>query len=222
MVLISFITGHFKNIFYFTLIVLIHELGHSMTGLIFKFKLKRIEIYPYGGCSKLEYDINTQLIKEFIVLIMGPLMQIVFIYVIRYFVDSSNLVLFERYSRWILYFNLLPIFPLDGGKLINLVLCKFISYYKSYQITIYLSYFLFLSCLLVIIFFHFNLILFLIFIVFGVTLFREIKKTSFYYHRFLIERYINHYHFKYLKNINRLDQMKRDTVHIISNVSEKE
>ena len=58
-VAISLFTGHFRNLFYFTLIILIHELGHSLTGIFLNLNLKRIEIYPYGGCSKLEYDINT-------------------------------------------------------------------------------------------------------------------------------------------------------------------
>ena len=62
--LISLLTGHFRNLFYFTLIIIIHELGHSLMGLLLKFNFKRIEIYPYGGCSKLEYDINTSLINH--------------------------------------------------------------------------------------------------------------------------------------------------------------
>ena len=61
-ILISLLTGHFRNLFYFTIIIIIHELGHSITGLLFHFNLKEIEIYPYGGCSKLEYDINISLL----------------------------------------------------------------------------------------------------------------------------------------------------------------
>lgn len=153
---------------------------------------------------------------------MGPITQIIFIYIIKYFVDNSNYILFERYSRWILYFNMLPVYPLDGGKLINLILCRFISYYKAFQITIYTSYFLFLSCFFTIILLNFNLILFLIFFLLGITLFKEIKKSLLYYQRFLYERYINNYHFKKIKKITKLNEMKRDTIHIISNIPEKE
>ena len=108
---------------------------------------------------------------------MGPITQIIFIYIVKHFIDSSNYILFERYSRWILYFNMLPIYPLDGGKLINLILCRFISYYKAFQITIYTSYFLFLSCFLTINLLNFNLVLFLTFFLLGITLFKEIKKS---------------------------------------------
>ena len=189
---------------------------------ILGWKCIQITLYPYGGCSQFDVDINIPLWQELLVLIMGPITQIVFIYIIKYFVDTSNYILFERYSRWILYFNMLPIYPLDGGKLINLILCRFISYYYAFQITIYISYFLFLSCFLTIIFFNFNLVLFLIFILLGVTLLKEMKKSLLYYQRFLYERYLNDYSFKRIKKIEKLKEMKRGTFHMISNVSEKE
>ena len=189
---------------------------------ILGWKCIRITLYPYGGCSQFDVDINIPLWQELLVLIMGPITQIVFIYIIKYFVDTSNYILFERYSRWILYFNMLPIYPLDGGKLINLILCRFISYYYAFQITIYISYFLFLSCFLTIIFLDFNLVLFLIFILLGVTLLKEMKKSLLYYQRFLYERYLNDYSFKRIKKIEKLKEMKRGTFHMISNVSEKE
>ena len=189
---------------------------------ILGWKCIRITLYPYGGCSQFDVDINIPLWQELLVLIMGPITQIVFIYIIKYFVDTSNYILFERYSRWILYFNMLPIYPLDGGKLINLILCRFISYYYAFQITIYISYFLFLSCFLTIIFFNFNLVLFLIFILLGVALLKEMKKSLLYYQLFLYERYLNDYPFKRIKKIQRLKEMKRGTFHMISNVSEKE
>ena len=189
---------------------------------ILGWKCIRITLYPYGGCSQFDVDINIPLWQELLVLIMGPITQIVFIYIIKYFVDTSNYILFEKYSRWILYFNMLPIYPLDGGKLINLILCRFISYYYAFQITIYISYFLFLSCFLTIIFFNFNLVLFLIFILLGVTLLKEMKKSLLYYQRFLYERYLNDYSFKRIKKIEKLKEMKRGTFHMISNVSEKE
>ena len=104
---ISLITGHFRNIIYFTSIIFIHELGHSITGIILGCKLNRIEIYPYGGCSKLEHDINIRLYKELLILIMGPITQIIFVYLINYFKIDVNKY-FYSYSNYILIFNLLP------------------------------------------------------------------------------------------------------------------
>ena len=60
-------------------------MGHSFTGILLGFQLNRIEIYPYGGCSKLEYDINTSLKKEILVLLMGPIIQVVFVETVKHF-----------------------------------------------------------------------------------------------------------------------------------------
>lgn len=153
------LTGHFRNLFYFTLIIFIHELGHSITGLLLKFNLKRIEIYPYGGCSKLEYDVNIPVIKEFLVLVMGPIFQILFLFIIYYLkIDVPNY--FYTYNYFILVFNLLPIYPLDGGRLFHLLLCVLVSYYNSLRNIMYISYFIFNFIFFYIIIFSNNLIVF--------------------------------------------------------------
>lgn len=213
MVLISFLTGHFKNLFFFTLIIIIHELGHSTIGLIFKFKLKRIEIYPYGGCSKLEYEINTPLIKEFFVLLMGPLTQIIFVNII----GLSNINVpsyFFDYHYFILIFNLLPIYPLDGGKLLNILMSYLLSFYNSLKYSIYTSYFIYIIIFIIEILFIKNLIFFLIFILLGIKVFKEINKVYYYYQKFLLERYLKKYEFRKMKKISILKQMKRDYYHL--------
>ena len=158
---VCFLTGHFRNLLYFTVLILVHECGHFLTGKLLGFKIHRIEIYPYGGCSKLEYDINVPLWKEFLVLIMGPLLQIFFVSIIYY--SKLNIEdYFYSYHYMILIFNLLPIFPLDGGKMLNLILSFFISYYQSLKKTLYLSFFFYSILVLLLLLWQKNLIIFLI------------------------------------------------------------
>ena len=213
MILISFLTGHFKNLFYFTLIIIIHELGHSIAGLILKFKLRRIEIYPYGGCSKLEYDINTPLIKEFLVLIMGPLTQIIFVCIIK-FSNISIPSYFFDYHYFILIFNLLPIYPLDGGKLLNILMSYLLSFYNSLKYSFYISYFIFIIVFILEILFIKNLLFSLIFFLLGLKIFKEINKVYYYYQKFLLERYLKKYKFKKIKKVKLLKEMKKDNYHL--------
>ena len=177
-----------------------------------KLDLKRIEIYPYGGCSKLEYDINIPLIKEFLVLVMGPVFQILFMGIIYYLkIDVPNY--FYTYNYFILIFNLLPIYPLDGGKLLHLLLCCLISYYHSLKYIFYFSYSVFILMFFYFLFFEKNLIVFLIFSLLGIQILNELKRLNYYFEKFLMERYLKDYNFLKTKQVKTIKNMKRDYYH---------
>ena len=101
-------------------------------------KVEYINIYPLGGISHFRMPLNINPLKELLVLIMGPIFQL-FAYMIlmKIFPDKQKII--EFYNWHILLFNLLPIIPLDGGKLLFLLLQKILPYYNSYRITIIIS-----------------------------------------------------------------------------------
>lgn len=58
----------------------------------------------------------------------------------------------------------------------------------------------------------------LIFLLLGIQLLNEIENAKYYFHKFLMERYINDYNFKHLKKINSVKNMRRNYTHyLISN-----
>ena len=99
----------------------------------------KIYLYPLGGISKFNMDQNISLLKEFLILIFGPIFQI-FAYLLlkRLLPQYENIIIVYHYS--ILIFNLLPIYPLDGGKLVNLFLSSVFSFKISYYLSIAISY----------------------------------------------------------------------------------
>lgn len=210
--LISCLSASFKNFFFFLSIIVVHELGHLGMGLILGWKVEGIYLYPYGGVTKFNEDINRKLLEELLILISGPVLQIIY-FILGYFLYNSSL--FNYYNISILVFNLLPIYPLDGGRILNIILSYFVSFRTSYYTSIIFS---FLICLFFIIFSILNKGTLNIILMFLVVIFKikeEFRKRNYYFNKFILERYINNYNFKKMKMVSSIKKMMRDKRHII-------
>ena len=203
------ITGNFKGFFIFSIIILIHELGHIIPAIYYKWKIEKVILLPFGALTLFNEKINRPLKEEFIILISGPLIQIFFTYILLQIHYDSDI---QNYSNLILFFNLLPIYPLDGSKLLNIILNKITNFKKSHLLTIYISllttFFLFIKVKINLIF-----ILIIIFIIGKVI--EELKNHRNLFNLFLLERNMYNFNFKKRKTINNINQMKRDYKHII-------
>ena len=147
---------------------------------------------------------------------MGPLSQFIFSYILLnlpFFNHYQDIIRIYNYT--ILGFNLLPIYPLDGGKLLNIVLSLTNSFKKSLLITLYISYitiFIF-GTLFLIKDFSLNIIIIISFLVFKVNL--EWKNKEYLNDKFLLERYLYKYKFKKRKYVNNINEFMRNRTHII-------
>lgn len=201
------ITGNFKGFFLFTIIILVHELGHILPAIYYKWNIEKIIILPFGALTMFHEKINKPLKEEFIILISGPLMQIIFTYILLKLTNNIEIL---NYSMAILIFNLLPIYPLDGSKLLNIILNKITTFKKSHLLTIYIS-FLTITILLT----QANLIILLIITFTLIKVIEELKNHNAIFNLFLLERYTNNFNFKKRKTIKNIKQMKKDYRHII-------
>ena len=208
--------GLFKNIIYFTTIIFVHELGHFLMAKLLRWKVDKIYFYPYGGYSKFNDDLNKPKWEELLIMIMGPLVQILYFMIIKNYLTINELSIFKTYHYSILFFNLIPIYPLDGGKLLNILLNYFFSFRKSFKLAIIISYIIFaLGCLYLWIS-HISISLSFVLVLTNLIckLTEELRKEKFYFHKFLLERYLNNYNFSKLKIIEKENQMKRDYKHL--------
>ena len=119
--LLAFFTGLFKDFVLFTSIILIHELGHALAALYYKWDIEKIVIMPFGGITIFNEKLNRPIKEEFIILIFGPIFQIIYYRILFPIINSYA---FMNYHYALLFFNLLPIYPLDGAKLLNLLFNK--------------------------------------------------------------------------------------------------
>ena len=104
------LTGHFVNLLIFTSLILIHELGHVITSIIFNYKVDKIIIYPYGGLTKINTLVNTSIKKDLAVALSGILMQSIY-FLIIYILYRNNVTLqiyfFLRFMNGILVYTMI-------------------------------------------------------------------------------------------------------------------
>ena len=174
-------------------------------------KINKIYIYPLGGISKFNMDLNISIKKELLILINGPLFQHL-AYLLLLIIVPTKKDLITTYHYSILMFNLLPIYPLDGGKLIKLLLNKIISYKSSLKLIINISY---LVTGLLLIINKKNISIFIMISLLLILITKEKNKIDYIYNKYLLERYLNNYNFKSNKIINNINKLYRDRNHII-------
>ena len=112
--------------------ILIHELSHSLMAQRYGLDVKEIELYLFGGVSKIEEEPKTPK-SEMIITVVGPLsslligmaLLIVYILPISFPALFSFTLFYSGISNIGLgVFNLLPAFPIDGGRILRAFLWK--------------------------------------------------------------------------------------------------
>lgn len=211
---ILFLCGYIRVGITIFLIVLIHEVGHVLVCLLFGYKIKSVTLYPFGGLTRVEKDINTSPYKELILASAGLFMQII-LYVVALSFGYKN-SLFYKYNKSIFLFNLLPIIPLDGSVIVYSLLNRFTTFKNSYMAYIVVS--IISLIIYIIINYKYSLNNYLIVSIFIYKIYEGIKNYKYVYNRFLVERYLKKYHFKYISTREgNLDILKIDTYQYFKN-----
>ena len=213
------LTGYFPNLIIFTSIIIIHELGHYTIAKINKLNVEKIIIYPYGGLVKMNNPINTSIKKELAVAISGILFQLIY-YLIIIILHKQGIIrdyifnLFTMYNTSILTFNILPIHPLDGSKILNLLLSTILPFNLSNKLNIIIS-IITLILLIIINYYQFNYTTILIIGVILDNLIKYRKQLKYIFNKFLLERYIYKLTYNKTKKISKINNMYKEKYHIL-------
>ena len=143
------ITSQIQIYLILMLFACLHEIGHLCAGIILGFKPREIQISPMGMRIEFkpqweEYNKkigkgNTLAIKRGIVALAGPITNLIIICITIIVMEMNKNLMTSEICTTIIYanfligiFNLIPIYPLDGGRIIKEILHITIGLKKSY------------------------------------------------------------------------------------------
>ena len=133
--------------------VILHELGHALTAKHFGIPTLDITMYPIGGVARLE-SMPKEPRQELLIAIAGPAVNlaiaaVLFVVVIAtgqslalsFYVESEpNVLGMLMWMNLILVgFNMLPAFPMDGGRVLRAGLATKLSYKNATRIAAYVG-----------------------------------------------------------------------------------
>lgn len=133
---LAVLTGHFLEVLTLFVIVLIHEMGHVAMAKELGWMVSEVQLLPFGGVATIEEAYATDPLDEIVVALAGPFLNVVMMAVSFLFWYTG--IWTEEWARFFLVsnaviagFNLLPIWPLDGGRIVHAVLCKIMPYRRA-------------------------------------------------------------------------------------------
>ena len=116
-----------KNIKVFAIsfiFILLHELGHAITGIILGLKIKKININVFGLSIEFENYGKERINNKIIIDMAGPTINII-TFIIAVIFKNEEIAYINILLAII---NLLPIYPLDGGRIVKNLLLKSHNY----------------------------------------------------------------------------------------------
>lgn len=119
--------------FIFLFSIILHEFGHLIMAKFLNVHIKNIKFKIFGISAEIEEESRISNIKKILVIGIGPIINlfICVIFVRFKILFYTNLLLF--------LFNILPIIPLDGGKVLFYLINLKFDYLKSSKIILLIS-----------------------------------------------------------------------------------
>ncbi|WP_246320323.1 M50 family metallopeptidase [Paenibacillus qinlingensis] len=138
------ITGYFLEAITLFGIVLIHELGHLTAAKGFGWRVQEVQLLPFGGVLIVDELGSTSTREELIVAIAGPLQHVWMIGLALILksldIGSGNWWdYFIEANFMIGLFNLIPVMPLDGGKIMQALLGYIMSFHNTIVYSVWIS-----------------------------------------------------------------------------------
>lgn len=141
-VIIFILLGFKGDLIIAFLIVVAHEFVHYLGARYLGFSGFNIEVFPFGTALKIKDLDEASLKEDLIIALVGPMANLIlaasFYFLYRYSRGSYWCLLYEG-NLIIGIFNLIPAFPLDGGRILRDILARKMLYKKANRYMVNIS-----------------------------------------------------------------------------------
>lgn len=147
MILISFIFDNVDTYIIFLIFTIVHEIAHLIVGMIIGGKPKTIRIEPFGVSLEIySYSQRSSLLKILFYLV-GPLINLIIAIIFMRIIHIEEVIRTKivYINLLIFLFNMLPIMPLDGGRILREILFIIFKENKCDEILFIISKFFLLA-----------------------------------------------------------------------------
>ena len=133
--------------------VVAHEFGHVFAARGYGIKTPDVTLLPIGGVARLE-RISEHPREEFVIAVAGPLVNVAIALVLVLFfgaridfgiltaVESTKVSMIDRLAAvnvFLVLFNMIPAFPMDGGRVLRALLATRLGYVRATEIAAFIG-----------------------------------------------------------------------------------
>jgi len=128
------------------IVVLIHELAHCFVCIHYGIDVSEVKLFVFGGVAKYKGDIESNPKQEVFIAMAGPVSNCILIMITLFIVRIFNIEMNEIVQFFILsnstisLFNLIPMLPLDGGRILRGFIGCYAGIKKATYIVVKLGY----------------------------------------------------------------------------------
>lgn len=144
LIILFWVMGKGLEILILFIVITTHEFSHILAAWYYNIKLEKISITPIGAMVKISSTSFKNSIQEIVVYLAGPFSNIVMAvlgYILNsYFLwDTQIMSFFILLNISLLILNLLPVLPLDGGRVFRVLLLRTLGYNLTNKVFITFS-----------------------------------------------------------------------------------
>ena len=142
--ILSMLADNLKTWLMLFVMLLIHEAGHIAAAKKLGYQISKLTIYPFGCGAEIEHIDHGSTFEEVIIILCGIGMHLFYpaCFALMHragLISSAYQNYLTHLNASVMLFNLLPVYPLDGGRLLYCIMQSYGSYRKGRTMTLIVS-----------------------------------------------------------------------------------